>query len=145
VNFKFHLPVSIACLLLAGAPLSLPAKAKPGSAATAIDAEYVAALAGANNFLHAWQSQDRETGLLMLTDAAKQGVSEDRLRDLLSPGSSSPRSYEISRGKRVDAGRFAFPVALFDMHDENQRTRPRFSRIVVIKTGRQDWSVDRLP
>jgi hypothetical protein len=145
VNFKFHLPVSIACLLLAGAPLSLSAKAKPGSAAAAVDAEYVAALAGANNFLHAWQSQDRETGLLMLTNAAKQGVSEDRLRDLLSPGSSSPRSYEISRGKRVDAGRFAFPVALFDMHDENQRTRPRFSRIVVIKTGRQDWSVDRLP
>jgi hypothetical protein len=145
VNFKFHLPVSIACLLLAGAPLSLPAKAKPGSAAAPVDAEYVAALAGANNFLHAWQSQDRETGLLMLTDAAKQGVSEERLRDPLSPGSSSPRSYEISRGKRVDAGRFAFPVALFDKHDENQRTRPRFSRIVVIKIGRQDWSVDRLP
>jgi hypothetical protein len=145
VNFKFHLPFSIAFLLLAVSPLSLSAKSRPASLPAAVDREYVSALAGANNFLHAWQAQDRETSLLMLSDAAKQGVSEDRLRELFSPGLSIERSYEISRGKRLDAGRFAFPVALFDMNDEHPRARPRFSRIVVIKTGKQDWSVDKLP
>ncbi len=45
-----------------------------------LDAGYVSALAAANRFLQAWQNQDHETGLIMLTDDAKEHSSADRWR-----------------------------------------------------------------
>jgi hypothetical protein len=130
------------CLLVVNPSLS--AKAKP-SASTAADSDYVSALAAANRFLYAWQTQDHETGLLMLTDAAKHQTSEDRLQEFFSPGPGTQHAFEISQGKKLKAGRYTFPVALFGIREDQRGIRPRFSQIIVIRTGKDDWAVDKLP
>ena len=78
------------------------------------DRGYISALAAANRFLQAWQNQDHETGLLMLTDDAKQHSSEERMEAFFSSGADA--AYEIARGKKMKAGRYAFPVTLFPFH-----------------------------
>ena len=106
--------------------------------------EYVEALAAANQFLHAWQSQDHEGGLLMLSDEAKRRASEDRLEKFFSKSSNIVEAYEIGRAKILRAGRYVFPVTLFDVVD-GRKVHPRYSQVVVIKTGKDDWAIDRLP
>ena len=107
------------------------------SRATPLDRDYVSALGTANRFLQAWQGQDHEAGLLMLTDTAKKLSSEEKLEQLFSPG--TPAGFEIGRGRRLKDGRYSFPVTLF------VRSRPRTSQIIVIKGGKDDWAVDRVP
>jgi len=108
------------------------------------DRTYVAALAAANRFLQAWQNQDHETGLLMLTDEAKEHISEDRLEAFFSSGTET--AYEIARGKRMKGGRYAFPVTLFPFHSGTAKSdRPQKSQIVVFQTGKDEWAIDRLP
>jgi len=145
VTRKSSLLSFFAYALIVVYPSFSSARPKTAPASTSVDHEYVSALGGANNFLHAWQSQDHETTLLMLTETAKQNLSEDRLQEFFSPGSSTQRSYEISHGKKLAAGRFEFPVALFELNSEHKWARPRFSQIVMIKTGKEEWSVDKLP
>jgi hypothetical protein len=121
------------------------AQTKP-AATTATDPGYISALAAANHFLHAWQTQDHETGLLMLTDAAKQHTSEDRLRTFFSPGPGAQQAFEINRGKRLKTGRYFFPVVLFEViPGARQSHHPSYSQIVVIRTGTDDWAIDKLP
>ena len=108
------------------------------------DRGYASALAAANRFLQAWQNQDRETGLLMLTDIAKQNSSADRLEIFFSSGYDA--AYEIARGKKLKAGRYAFPVTLFTSHSGTTKPdRPQRSEIVVVLTGKDEWVVDRMP
>jgi len=109
-----------------------------------VDPEYIVALSTANRFLHAWQIQDQETGILMLSDTLKQQSSVDRLQTYFS--GSAQQAFEISRGKRLRPGCYTFPVAIFDSRaSDHQKTRPHSSRIVVIHTGKNDWAVARLP
>src|SRR5713226_7089281 len=135
--------------------VSAGAKTKPSpSFASHIDAArhdrvrsdrgYIAALAAANRFLQAWQNQDHETGLLMLTDTAKHHTSEDRLQEFFSPGPATQQAFEISRGKKLKPGRYTFPVALFEIREDQKWIRPRFSQIIVIRTGKDDWAIDKL-
>jgi hypothetical protein len=101
-------------------------------------------LAAANRFLQAWQNQDHETGLLMLTDAAKQNSSEDRLEAFFTSGHDA--AYEIARGKKLKAGSYAFPVALFTpVAGMSDGVRPQRSQIVVVLAGKDEWAVDKLP
>ncbi len=125
--------------LVLGSGLVL-ARAKPK--AGQVDSDYVPALAAADRFLHAWQAQDQEDGLMMLTDGAKQHWSEARLQEFFSAGENA--AYQISGGKKLKAGRYAFPVGLlsFELHGQ---VRKRFSEIIVTRTGGQDWAVDKLP
>jgi hypothetical protein len=121
------------------------ARTKP-SITPAVDPGYISALAAANRFLQAWQTQDHEIGLLMLTDAAKQQITEGRLRTLFSPGPSVQQAFEIHRGKRLKDGRYSFPVVLFEVIPVVRRSHhPRSSQIVVIRTGTDDWAIDKLP
>jgi hypothetical protein len=134
---------------------SVSAKNKPlPSISSRPDPGYIPALSAANRFLQAWQNQDHETGLLMLTDAAKQHSSEERIAMFFSSGSEA--AYEIARGKRLKAGRYAFPVTLFTSHSSPtqpspaqpspaQATRPQKSEIVVVRTGKNEWAIDKLP
>lgn len=122
----------------------LSAKSKH-SAPELLDHEYVAALASANRFLSAWQTQDHEAGIILLTDAAKHQVSEDRLQAFFGPGSSIQQGYEISRGKKLKIGRYIFPVALFEIGPDHKWVHPRFSQIIVVNTGKDDWAIDKLP
>ena len=108
------------------------------------DPGYASALAAANRFLQAWQNQDHETGLLMLTDIAKQNSSEDRLEIFFSSGRDA--AYEIARGKKLKAGRYAFPVALFvSVTSTANAARPQKSEIVVVRAGKDEWAIDKLP
>lgn len=138
--------VSFAAILSA----SVAAKSKPlPSISSRPDPGYIYALSAANRFLQAWQNQDHETGLLMLTDAAKQHSSEERIATFFSSGSDA--AYEIARGKRLKAGRYAFPVTLFTSHSSTtqsspiQPTHPQKSEIVVVRTGKDEWAIDKLP
>jgi hypothetical protein len=123
----------------------LAARSKPAGAAT--DRDYPSALAAANRFLQAWQMRDHETGVLMLTDAAKRHLSETLLDNFFSPEIPSHRAYEVVRGKKLSGGRYVFPVALFEFLSGKTRAgmAPRYSQIVVVKDGQAEWAIDNLP
>jgi hypothetical protein len=105
--------------------------------------DYVSALATANRFLNTWQSQDEDAGMVMLTNDAKHRITESQLEAFFSPGTNS--GYEINRGKKLSWDRFSFPVVLFVTIGKKGVHHPRFSQIVLIKTGSDDWAVDKLP
>jgi len=106
-----------------------------------LDASYTSALAAANRFLHAWQTQDHETGIMMLTDAARQHVSPERLQEFFSPGTQA--GFEIYHGKRINGGEYVFPIVLFGLSE--QKARPRACSIVITRTGKDEWVVQKLP
>ncbi len=144
-------------ILLCGAvlPVSAGARSKPSYSLVSrtdgarrdrvgSDRLYISALAAANRFLQAWQNQDHETGLLMLTDAAKQHSSEESMESFFSSGADA--AYEIARGKKMMGGRYAFPVTLFLFHSGTSKPhQPQKSEIVVVRTGKDEWAIDRLP
>ena len=95
----------------------------------------------ANRFLHAWQTQDHETGILMLSDGARQHSSPDQLQEFFSPASDA--AFEIEHGTRKRSGQYIFPVVLFGM--ANSRGRAHFGQVVIVQDGKNDWAVGRLP
>ena len=118
-----------------GGPQRHPAKQVPLS-----DVGYVLALGTANRFLHAWQTGDLETGMVLLSDHARSSHNAENLEGFFSGGSD--RAYEIERGKG-HPGRYRFPVVLVTKTDGGlHRT---FSEIIVVDTGKNDWAVDKLP
>lgn len=140
--------IRTALVLLAGlalAPLTWGSKPKAANNPV-LDGEYVSALAAANRFLHAWEVQDHETGVLMLTDEAKQHLSEDALDAFFSTAPSVEESFEITRGKKVESGRYVFPVTLWRTPTgKNGKLHPSYSTIVVVRTGKDEWAIDKLP
>lgn len=120
-------------------------KAKPSVSHTArSESGYISALAAVNRFLQAWQNQDHETGLLMLTDTAKQQSSEDRLESFFASGSDA--AYEIARGRKRKDGSSAFPVALFTSHSVITKSdRRQRSEVIVVPAGGNEWAIDKLP
>jgi hypothetical protein len=126
-------------LLLAQAP------ARTRTSVPAIyDPDYSSALAAANHFLHAWQSEDHETSVIMLTDTAKQQTSEEGLREFLSGGSKT--AFEIGHGSKLKSGRYVFPITVFALEPDLRRPcHPHYTRIIVTRTGKDDWGIDKLP
>jgi hypothetical protein len=142
----FILIFSLLCSPALAKKKNTPLPDPPHAAATtATDTNYVSALSAANRFLQAWQTQDHEAGLLLLTDSAKHVTSEDQLEKMLSPGTSTPRGYQIARGKKLSTGRYAFPITLLEVTSERKPLRTRNSQIVVVHTGKDDWAIDKLP
>jgi hypothetical protein len=121
-------------------PSSARAKAARHSIA-AVDPDYISALTTANRFLQAWQAHDQETGLLLLSDAAKRQTSADNLEAFFS---SRQSAYEITHGRKMDANRYSFSVVLFQVQ-EGARARHCYSELVVRRTGKKDWAIDTLP
>jgi len=120
----------------------LPVQARAKSASNSRDSDYVSALATADRFLSVWRAEDRENGLVMLTNAAKQGKSEDQLGEFFSPGDDA--AFEIGQGKKLREGRYSFPVTLLEV-TSGRRVHPRVWQMVVVRSGKDDWAVDRLP
>jgi len=104
------------------------------------DPAYGPALAAANRFLHAWQTQDHETAIMMLTDSAREHASREQLQEFFSSGAEG--AFEIQRGKRLNADEYSFPVVLFN---PSNSPRPHICKIVIVKAGKDDWAVDKLP
>ncbi|HZR65540.1 MAG TPA: hypothetical protein VFA85_10360 [Terriglobales bacterium] len=106
-----------------------------------VDGSYSSALAAANRFLHAWQTEDHETGIVMLSDSARQHASSEKLQRFFSPGPQA--AYEIAHGRRMNEGEYSFPVVLFNGSDAP--ARPHFSTILVTHEGKSGWAVSKLP
>jgi hypothetical protein len=76
----------------------------------------------------------------MLTDSAREHASREQLQDFFSSGPEA--AFEIQRGKRLNAGEYSFPVVLFN---PSSSPLPHVCKIVVVKAGKDDWVVDKLP
>ncbi len=134
----FPLPALFVILCVFLLLLPLGAKTRP---APALDSGYVRALAAADHLLQAWQSGDVENGMALLTTHAKETATTDAVEKFFS--SSGPSAYEIGRGKLLKRGRYEFPVVLVSANGVHARRR--FSSIVIVDTGHNDWAVDKLP
>jgi hypothetical protein len=126
-------------LLLSICPQSFAHQHKKHS--RTVDPLYGSALAAANRFLRAWQDQDQETGIMMLSDTARQGLSPDKLQTFFSPGPDA--AYEIARGKRVSSAAYEFPVVLFGASKTPSQTHA--CTVVVTRSGKSEWAIDKLP
>jgi hypothetical protein len=136
-------PLIVLSLGLQASTVSTPRLKQP-STLPVPDPGYASALATANRFLQAWQNQDHETGILMLTDVAKENSSQDSMESFFSSGSDA--AYEIARGRKLKPGRYAFPIALFASgHEPDKPGRPRKSEIVVVRADKDEWAIDKLP
>jgi hypothetical protein len=138
---KFSRVVFSSILLLCFAFLSSPlvAKIKP---APALDDSYVPALAAADHFLQAWQTGDVENGMALLTNHAKEKAAADGLDTFFS---SKVSAYEVGRGKQLKRGRYEFPIVLVSNRSKHSHPYRRFSSILIVDTGHNDWAVDKLP
>ena len=135
------LAVAIAVLIVQFVPRAM-ARTRPRLAT--FDRDYSSALATADRFLHAWQTQDAESGILLLSDRARQRTEEARVHDFFFAERSG--SFEVGRGKKVAVGRYEFPVALFAPDAARTReSRPKMVSLIVVKVGHDDWAVDQLP
>jgi hypothetical protein len=130
------LPSLIVCVLMLLSPVA--AKTPPASA---LEVGYVSALAAADHFLQAWQSGDVESGMVLLSSHAKEKATTDAVDKFFS--NPAPSGYEIGRGKLLKRGRYEFPVVL--VIASKNRAHRRFSSIVMVDTGRNEWAVDKLP
>ena len=137
---KFRVALILLCVFLSSTSYVSFARV-PKNSARPLDPSYSSALATANRFLHAWQTQDHETGIIMLTDVARQRVSPERLQEFFSPGAVA--AFEIQHGRRIHGGEYTFPVALFGI--SGQSLRPHLSNIVITRAGKDDWEVQKLP
>ena len=126
-------------LILSICPRSFPHTHK--STHHPVDPLYGSALAAANRFLRAWQDQDQETGIMMLSDSARQNLSPENLQSFFSPGPDA--AYEITRGKRVNSAAYEFPVVLFGA--SSARSRPHVCTMILTRSGKNEWAVDKLP
>ena len=131
-----RLPSLILCIAFLLSPLA--AGTRP---AAALDPGYVAALAAADHFLQAWQAGDVESGMVLLTGHAKEAATTDAVDKFFS--STPPSAYEIGRGKLLKRGRYEFPIVLVSV--SKNRGHRRFTSIVIVDTGKNDWAVDKLP
>ncbi len=107
------------------------------------DPGYVSALATANRFLHAWQSEDHEAGLMLVSDNAKSRTSEDRFEKFFEPGGTVQRGFQLGQGTKIKAGRYSFPVKLYERSAGQSQVRT--SKLLVVNSGGDEWVVDRLP
>jgi hypothetical protein len=124
---------------------SLPALARTKLRPVTPDRDYASALGIADRFLHAWQMQDPESGLLLLTDRVRQHTDESQLRDFFSSRRSLSPGFEIGRGKKLSGTRYKFPVALFPADSTHERRAKHPFTLIVVRIGRDDWAIDKLP
>ena len=112
-----------------------PARQDPTS-----DPGYALALGAANHFLHAWQTGDIESGMVLLSDRVRHSQNADDLEQFFS--NATDRAFEIARGHGYK-GRYTFPVVL--MTRRGSHVASRSSEIVLVDAGKNDWVVDKLP
>jgi hypothetical protein len=130
----------LSSILLSGNPLL--SRTRPET----VDRDYLVALAVANKFLTAWQTQDQETAALLLDDHLREPVSEDKLQSLFAPPSGGQSAYEINRGRKLAPGRYEFPITLFRITAASpKKQQPKPTTLVVVHADKNDWLIDKLP
>lgn len=132
-------------LILCALPLTRASYARDRTAA-GLDPGYGSALAAADHFLQAWQAGDPENGMALLSSRAKEKVTPETLDQFFTADAPAKgRAYEVGRGKMLKPGRYEFPVMLIGGAAHSGHTRRRFSSIILVDTGHNDWAVDKLP
>jgi hypothetical protein len=133
--------LSVAAILLVSASEGIAGTHKHHATSPAVtDPDYVFALATANRFLHAWQADDLETGMVLLSDRVRHSQDPEKFEQFFA--GSTDRAFEIARGQG-NRGRYRFAVAL--VTSTGNRLRRHAGEIVVVNTGKNDWVVDTLP
>ena len=133
-----------ACFILLTVFPVAPARARshshPAKQEIPSDPGYVLALGAADHFLHAWQTGDAETGMVLLSNGLRHSQNSDTLEELFS--NTTNRAFEITRG-RGHQGLYSFPVVLVTIRGD--RVSRKFSEIILVESGKNDWVVDKLP
>jgi hypothetical protein len=133
-----------ACLLLLTISSATSVRAgshsRPTKQTVPSDPGYVFALAAANNFLHAWQTGDLESGTVLLSDSIRNSQNADKLELFFSTGTT--RSFEIAVG-HGHTGLYTFPIVLITLRGAHLARKA--SEITLVETGKNDWVVDKLP
>jgi hypothetical protein len=81
--------------------------------------------------------------MVLLSDSLRHSQDADRVEEFFS--NATNRAFEIARGKG-HSGRYRFPVVLVTLRGSSStRITRKFSEIVLIDTGKNDWVVDKLP
>ena len=114
------------------------------------DPGYVQALAAANRFMYAWQAGELGNGMALLSDGIRHAQTAGEIERFFS--AEADRAFEIGKGSG-NRGRYSFPVVLVslkaspgsDPSAEAKLVSRRPSNIVLVKTGKNDWVVDKLP
>lgn len=141
----FRCFVLIGVLVCSAFPVA--ARTKP-AAPLPLDPDYLSALAAANNFLHAWQAHDEESGMLLLSDNLREHSTADAVSFFFS--AHPQQAYEIARGRKLAPGRYQFPITLWQSPPSRSgaatpHPRPVSTTLVVTRTPKDDWLVDNLP
>jgi hypothetical protein len=131
-----------ACLFFLTIFLATPVWARSHKQEIPTDAGYVFALAAANHFLHAWQTGDLESGMVLLSDGLRHSQSADQMEDFFSNSNTKIRSFEIATG-RGHPGHYTFPIVL--VTPRGSHITRKFSELTVVEAGKNDWVVDKLP
>jgi hypothetical protein len=127
-------------LILLPAPVWAGRHRATAKSASGADPGYVLALGTADRFLHAWETGDLETGMVLLSDHVRRTQNAERIEEFFSAGEE--RGFEITRGAG-HKGRYRFPIVLVTR--EGNTVRRVSSKIILVNTGKNDWAVDRLP
>lgn len=75
-----------------------------------------------------------------MTAHAKKNQSKEKLDHFFAGGQSA---FEVNHGRRLRRGGYEFPVVL--VTEGPRRLHRKFSTIVTVNTGGNDWAVDKLP
>ena len=112
------------------------------------NADYIAALAAANEFCRAWRRGDVGAGVGLLSRRVRRALPDARIRDAIA-GVGNPRhaGFEISNGEHVGPGQVAFRVRLLYTYvgQSEDRTEAPLERIVLQRDESGRWLVERFP
>lgn len=151
MNLRFVSALAV-CAAVSVAPAlastNAPARRPSAAQAVTVDDNYILALSTADDFLHAWAQRDAAAARALLTPAAiKRQTSDELTQRLVGVSSPHHESYEVGRGRKLSATRYAFDVVLYqyltDMGANGPRPAP--SRIVVVEVSPGRWLVDSFP
>ena len=119
------------------------------AADAAVDGDYILALTAANEFLDAWRMRDQVKGVALLTPELLAAEGREAWGATIS-GCSNPHheSYEITGGRRLADGRFAFDIQLYlyytNFPDVYNSPRVPPGTMVLKKVAHEEWRVDGL-
>lgn len=152
---RAHLPhrawIAAAVAIAALAPLGCKQITKPGSPAskpttTRQDEDYIGALAAANELCEAWQ---RARYSSVIKDLFSKRMREAHSDDALYAAITGPHhaAYEISEGRLLNDGRYAFKLLLFLVYpgQMGNRIEKLPEEIVMARDTSGRWKVDEFP
>ncbi len=132
--------IALIFLILLPAPVWAAGRRRTTVKQADADPAYVLALGVADRFLHAWETGDLETGMVLLSDHVRRKENAETIEHFFSSGRE--RGFEIMSGTS-HKGRYGFPVVLVTR--DGNTVRRVSSKIILVNTGKNDWAVDKLP